>query len=160
MVKRAAARTGVLAVILACSPLLAQQLAAPAQTQLSAREAVTLALANNTEVELARAELMAAEGRRQETFGQLDSTFRFNALVSRNRAELIPAVVRQQTGNRTLLESLDDKFGEQADSLERELRASPNVVSLQCGTGNQILINGRDICESPEVARQRRRLDD
>ncbi len=131
----------------------------PAQTQFSAREAVTLALANNTEVELARAELMAANGRRQATFGQLDPTFRFNALVSRNRAELIPAVVRQQTGNRTLLETLDDKFGEQADSLERELRAGPNVVSLECGLGNQILINGRDFCESPEVARQRRRLD-
>ena len=143
--------------LLAVLPVCAQE--APAQTQLSAREAVTLALANNTEVALARAELMAADGRRLETFGQLDPTLRFNALVSRNRAELIPAVVRQQTGNRTLLETLDDKFGEQADSLERELRAGPNVVSLECGLGNQILINGRDICESPEVARQRRRLD-
>ena len=132
---------------------------APAQTHLSAREAVTLALANNTEVELARAELIAADGRARETFGQLDSTFRFNALVSRNRAELIPAVVRQQTGNRTLLETLDEKFDEQAASLERELRAGPNVVSLECGLGNQILINGRDICETPEIARQRRRLD-
>ena len=131
----------------------------PAQTKLSAREAVTLALANNTDVELARAELMASNGRRQSTFGQLDPTFRFNALVSRNRAELIPAVVRQQTGNRTLLETLDVKFDEQADSLERELRAGPNVISLECGLGYQILINGRDICESPEVARQRRRLD-
>ena len=173
MVKRVKARYGMFALLpraiapigfalLAtpmCGHLHAQGLAAPAQTQLSAREAVTLALANNTEVELARAELMAADGRRQETFGQLDSSFRFNALVSRNRAEVIPAVVRQQTGNRTLLETLDDKFGEQADSLERELRAGPNVVSLECGLGNQILINGRDICESPEVARQRRRLD-
>ena len=171
MVKRVKARCGVFALLpcaglaaLMCSYLHAQEPAAsaqtqPAQTQLTAREAVALALANNTEVELARAELDAANGRRQETFGKLDPSFRFNALVSRNRAELIPAVVRQQTGNRTLLESLDNKFGEQADSLERELRASPNVISLQCGIGNQILINGRDICETPEIARQRRRLD-
>ncbi len=166
MVKCIKARCGVFALFscaalaaLSSSVVHAQELIAPAQTQLSAREAVTLALANNTEVELARAELDAANGRRQETFGQLDPTFRFNALVSRNRAELIPAIVRQQTGNRTLLESLDDKFGEQADSLERELRAGPNVISLECGLGNQILINGRDICESQEVARQRRRLD-
>ncbi len=171
MVKRVKARYDVFALLpyaalaaLMCSYLHAQEPAAsaqtqPAQTQLTAREAVALALANNTEVELARAELAAANGRRQETFGKLDPSFRFNALVSRNRAELIPAVVRQQTGNRTLLESLDNKFGEQADSLERELLAGPNVISLQCGIGNQILINGRDICETPEIARQRRRLD-
>lgn len=130
-----------------------------AQTELSAREAVAWALQSSADIGVAQTEMRAAQGRQRSTAGRLDPAWRFNGNVSSSRGEVIPAVVRRQTGNRTLLESLDEEFGEVADQLERELNASPSVASLQCGLGNQILVNGRNVCEDPEVARQRRRLD-
>ena len=130
-----------------------------AQTELSAREAIHWALDGNTEVAIARAELASARGLQLGTAGRLDPSLRINATFAGLRGELIPALVRQQTGNRTLLESLDREFTDIAEQLSRELAASPNTVSLQCGLGNEILINNRNICENPEVARERQRLD-
>lgn len=131
-----------------------------AERQISAREAVEIALARGSDVALAQANLDAAHGRLQTSEGRFDPALRFNATVSRERAELIPAIVRQQTGNRVLLESLDREFSEVADELERQLAESPATLSLQCQPGSEIIINDRNICEDPEVAQQRQRLDD
>ena len=145
------------------SALMLTLLASPAvyaQRQISAREAVEIALARGSDVALAQANLDGAHGRFQASEGRFDPALRFNATVSRDRAELIPAIVRQQTGNRVLLESLDREFSEVADELERQLAESPATLSLQCQPGSEIIINDRNICEDPEVAQQRERLDD
>lgn len=151
---------GELVLVGALGLALAVSQSAQAVRAISAREAVEIALARGSDVALAQANLDAAHGRLQSSEGRFDSALRFNATVSRDRAELIPAIVRQQTGNRVLLESLDREFTEVADELERRLAESPSTLSLQCQPGSEIIVNDRNICEDPEVAEQRQRLDD
>lgn len=126
----------------------------------SAAEAVEWALGGNVEYRSAALAVDQAQGAERQARGRFDPSLQLNLGFSHQRGELLPATRRQQEGNRRLFATVDRELSRVADDLERQLQQSPGVLAVQCAPGNQLVINGRDLCEDPFITAQRRRFDE
>ncbi len=101
--------------------------------------------------------VQAADGALREARGDFDPAFRLTTTLDVARGELLPVVVRQQQQTRRLFDELDENFSATADRLQAQLDASEGPVAIECD-GVIIVINGREICDTPEAAAERQAM--
>ncbi len=101
--------------------------------------------------------LRDAEGALREARGAFDPALQFNGSLDIARGELLPVSIRQQFQSRFLLEQLDESFSRTADNLQAQLDSDPGPVVFECAE-TIIVINGQEVCDTPQAARQRRAL--
>ena len=127
----------------------------PPGQAMSLDDVIHYAFRHAPDLEIAREQLRLADGLVQEAGGVFDSSLNVSLTLSHQQGELLPPVRRQQEGNRDLFIILDEEFRTIADDLERQLAEGDGAVDVDCGEGNQIIIDGVDICDSEAGRRQR-----
>lgn len=118
-------------------------------------EVMQQAIEHAPDLAIAREQRRLSEGVLQESSGGFDPIFNVSLTASHQQGQLLPPVRRQQEGNRNIFIILDREFRSIADDLERQLAEGEGPVGVDCGEGNQIIIDGEDICETQERRRQR-----
>lgn len=133
--------------------------AAPSR-RIALDQAAALALREASSIALATERIKVQQGGLDQAGAVFESAWQARTVVGTVRGELLPAVLRQQQGNRFLFESLIDSTGSIADDLEAQLLLSGNLAEIECPNDTQIIIDGVDICEDAELINRRRNISD